>query len=423
MPLESAGTSQDTMISSYISANASRQTCYTECPKELLSKQEKSSNTKTCIPVERIREMSGDNTKTPWGTTKNQDYETWAENCAGMDGSDCDGGGRCEMRAPTNPNCVPDERVTKMKGTSRNKDYTVWALQCGTLGEQKCESTTMPLNSITLPAETICDRRPGFPNQCSNCPYGSVRKGLNDWCCREDEKCEKSVGERCKKIPSNLKCIPEKRIREMSGTSRNKDYEVWLDRCNNLSNDKCDSINEWPNGSGGRCENLLKLDVNSCKAGCDLKWPGIVQNAAGTQGVDGSQTIGRYTDTNGKKNDITQCSDVSKYSPEGFTGKGGVVAACQDAGTKTKSAVPNATSCRGWKCDTDGQFCPASQPGSSGTGFCCRSGKWVSGICPDVVTKNSAVEPTGDFLIKNRRKEKTAFSKLQSMQEQVTKQH
>ncbi|MEE8479304.1 MAG: hypothetical protein V3S42_04765, partial [Candidatus Neomarinimicrobiota bacterium] len=30
----------------------------------------------------------------------------------------------------------------------------------------------------------------------------------------------------------------------------------------------------------------LKDVIASCKAGCDLKWPGIVQNAQGTEGVD-----------------------------------------------------------------------------------------------------------------------------------------
>ena len=60
----------------------------------------------------------------------------------------------------------------------------------------------------------------------------------------------------------------------------------------------------------------LKDVIASCKAGCDLKWPGIVQNAAGTQGVDGGQAIGRYTDTSGKKRDITQCTDLSKFAPK-----------------------------------------------------------------------------------------------------------
>ena len=60
----------------------------------------------------------------------------------------------------------------------------------------------------------------------------------------------------------------------------------------------------------------LKDVIASCKAGCDLKWPGIVQNAAGTQGVDGGQAIGRYTGTSGKEHDITQCTDLSKFAPK-----------------------------------------------------------------------------------------------------------
>ncbi len=48
----------------------------------------------------------------------------------------------------------------------------------------------------------------------------------------------------------------------------------------------------------------------------DLKWPGIVQNAAGTEGVDAGKTIGRYTGTDGKEHNITQCTDLSKYAPK-----------------------------------------------------------------------------------------------------------
>ena len=56
--------------------------------------------------------------------------------------------------------------------------------------------------------------------------------------------------------------------------------------------------------------------IASCRAGCDLKWQGIVQNAQGTEGVDAGKTIGRYTGTDGKEHDITQCSDLSKYAPK-----------------------------------------------------------------------------------------------------------
>uniref|UniRef100_A0A6C0EPN8 Uncharacterized protein n=1 Tax=viral metagenome TaxID=1070528 RepID=A0A6C0EPN8_9ZZZZ len=63
-------------------------------------------------------------------------------------------------------------------------------------------------------------------------------------------------------------------------------------------------------------DEALKDVISSCKAGCDLKWPGIVQNAAGTQGVDGGLTVGRYTGTDGKKHDIEKCTDLSKFAPK-----------------------------------------------------------------------------------------------------------
>ena len=36
----------------------------------------------------------------------------------------------------------------------------------------------------------------------------------------------------------------------------------------------------------------------------------------GTQGVDGAQTVGRYTGTDGKEHDIAQCTDLSKFAPK-----------------------------------------------------------------------------------------------------------
>ena len=63
-------------------------------------------------------------------------------------------------------------------------------------------------------------------------------------------------------------------------------------------------------------DEALKDVIASCRAGCDLKWPGIVQNAAGTQGVDAGQAIGRYTGTDGKEHDLAQCTDLSKFAPK-----------------------------------------------------------------------------------------------------------
>ena len=36
-----------------------------------------------------------------------------------------------------------------------------------------------------------CDKTKdgNYPDSCSLCEYGRVRKGLNDWCCREEENC------------------------------------------------------------------------------------------------------------------------------------------------------------------------------------------------------------------------------------------
>jgi hypothetical protein len=77
-----------------------------------------------------------------------------------------------------------------------------------------------------------------------------------------------------------------------------------------------EGVKEDAAGSSATPGEALKDVVSSCKAGCDLKWSGIVQNAARTQGVDGGQTVGRYTGADGNEHDITQCSDLSKYAPK-----------------------------------------------------------------------------------------------------------
>ena len=60
----------------------------------------------------------------------------------------------------------------------------------------------------------------------------------------------------------------------------------------------------------------LKDVVNSCRAGCDLKWPGIVQNSLGELGVDAGKTIGQYTSAIGAVHEIVQCTDLAQFAPK-----------------------------------------------------------------------------------------------------------
>lgn len=55
----------------------------------------------------------------------------------------------------------------------------------------------------------------------------------------------------------------------------------------------------------------------------------------------------------------------------------------------TVKKVADADACPGWSCSTNGQFCPPDRSGSSGDGFCCRSGKWVSGACEPGYTQGA----------------------------------
>ncbi len=104
----------------------------------------------------------------------------------------------------------------------------------------------------------------------------------------------------------------------------------------------------------------LKDVIASCKAGCDLKWPGIVQNAAMTEGVDAGKTIGRYTDSNGKENNISQCTDLSKYAPK--VKMGGLC----DANDECESGL-----CVNWggRCD-DGNIINTALDWLGNTGHC-----------------------------------------------------
>jgi len=104
----------------------------------------------------------------------------------------------------------------------------------------------------------------------------------------------------------------------------------------------------------------LKDVIASCKAGCDLKWPGIVQNAAGTEGVDAGKTIGRYTGTDGKEHNITQCTDLSKYAPK--VKMGGLC----DANDECESGL-----CVNWggRCD-DGNIINTALDWLTNTGHC-----------------------------------------------------
>jgi len=51
------------------------------------------------------------------------------------------------------------------------------------------------------------------------------------------------------------------------------------------------------------------------------------------------------------------------------------------------NSPPNATSCHGWDCSIEGQYCPKTAPGGSKTagsslsGFCCKNKKWTAGSC------------------------------------------
>lgn len=57
----------------------------------------------------------------------------------------------------------------------------------------------------------------------------------------------------------------------------------------------------------------LEEVIDSCKAGCDLKWPGTVLNSAGLRVV---KTTGLYTSAAGKEHEITHCNDLAQFAPK-----------------------------------------------------------------------------------------------------------
>jgi hypothetical protein len=61
------------------------------------------------------------------------------------------------------------------------------------------------------------------------------------------------------------KCVPTTRIRDMKGTEKNSDYEVWVKQCSELpANSRCESGSEFPVGSGTRCEVVKDDNYGSC---------------------------------------------------------------------------------------------------------------------------------------------------------------
>ena len=92
-----------------------------------------------------------------------------------------------------------------------------------------------------------------------------------------------------------------------------------------------------------------------------------------------------------------------KYSGIAFFGKGGTEAQMkqpinnstkyrptppQQSSGATTSAITDATSCSGWDCEIEGQFCPMGVPGASSGNFLCKDKKWVK-----VVGRPTAAAP------------------------------
>ena len=62
-------------------------------------------------------------------------------------------------------------------------------------------------------------------------------------------------------------------------------------------------------GTSATPDEALTDTVNSCKAGCDLKWPGIFN-------VDKGEKIGKYYSSNNKEHNINTCPELSKFAPK-----------------------------------------------------------------------------------------------------------
>ena len=54
--------------------------------------------------------------------------------------------------------------------------------------------------------------------------------------------------------------------------------------------------------------------TNSCKAGCDLKWPKTVRNSTGALGI--VKKPGLFTSGDGKEHNITHCDDLAPFAPK-----------------------------------------------------------------------------------------------------------
>ena len=219
--ITSSNSSQNTMISSYMSANASRKACYAECPK--------GGSTDTTTWKSEVKKDAA-------GTTAGPATIPAATSCSGYD---------CSIEGQFCP-----------KGSVGASDGNYICTN-----KKWVKTDSRPATAIIADATSCSGYDCSIEGQF--CPKGSVGASAGNYIC------------------TNKK---------------------WV---------KTDSRPATAAEATG-----LKDVIASCKAGCDLKWPGIVQNKTRSQGVNVGKTVGRYKGTDGKEHDIGQCIDLAKYAPK-----------------------------------------------------------------------------------------------------------
>lgn len=200
-------------------------------------------------------------------------------------------------------------------------------------------------------------------------------------------------------------------------------------------------------------QGLLEV-TNSCKAGCDLKWPKTVQSVASILGI--AKTTGLYTSAAGKEHEITHCNDLAQFAPPTDcavsdyswsicskdcgpgtkTGTRTIITEPQNGG-KACPALSQSQSCNNGSCDPPGPapatwksalakvpYGSKSFIGGMKEGFTPLQGDFVK-ACEDAGTRGGKRIPgttkPGYSLVEDRRHETESFNRLKSTQQQIKK--
>ena len=152
--------------------------------------------------------------------------------------------------------CEPIAGIRNLEGTARHSDYTLWAERCQISGQN------------------------------GNCGVAGTH-----WPQGDSGRCETTTAEAGAAHDNIGVCEPIAGIRNLKGTPRDKDYKLWVSRCQiSGQNGNCGVAGtHWPQGDSGRCE------TTTAEAGAAHDNIGVCEPIAGIRNLEGTARHSDYT--------------------------------------------------------------------------------------------------------------------------------